>query len=301
MQTSLSKPSCDDGRHFHHSHRLAGIGLLFLIGGLFLFANCFGLYFYEDIGEIDKPLRGVFFASLGLVLAEPFILLIWLVMGNGAMGQRLVVCTALLVVLLIAFFLGISFHVLDVDRPVLRQIRLLIRGYPILLVPVLIWAASLPLAAYHSVLGRRLKRYGETPDRAVITIRGLLLFTGMTALALSGIQWLTLSTPASQVWWVAGFGSAISATFSLLFIVTAVGRLMRDRGFWFWAWAWPAAMVVLTTIILLFIQTSGFRDPFTEDSFVMVFLLGLVPLTFSLVMLGFLAALRLLGFRICKP
>ena len=301
MQTSLSKPSCDDGRHFHHSHRLAGIGLLFLIGGLFLFANCFGLYFYEDIGEIDKPLRGVFFASLGLVLAEPFVLLIWLVMGNGAMGQRLVVCTALLVVLLIAFFLGISFHVLDVDRPVLRQIRLLILRSPILLVPVLIWAACLPLVAYHCILGRRLKRYGETPGRAVITIRGLLLFTGMTALALSGIQWLTLSVPASQVWWVAGFGSAISATFSLLFVVTAVSRLMRDRGFWLWAWVWPAAMVDLTTIILLFIQTSGFRDPFTEDSFVMVFLLGLVPLTFSLVMLGFLAALRLLGFRICKP
>ena len=110
MQTSLSKPSCDDERHFHHSHRLAGIGLLFFI---------------------DKPLIGVFFASLGLT--EPFVLLIWLVMGNGSMGQRLVVCAALLVALLIAFFLGLSFHVFDLERPVLRQI--LILRSPILLVP----------------------------------------------------------------------------------------------------------------------------------------------------------------------
>ncbi|MDG2186306.1 MAG: hypothetical protein P8K79_11570 [Mariniblastus sp.] len=298
----MSKPSCDDERHFHHSHRLAGIGLLFFIGGLFLFANCFGVYFYGDIGEIDKPLIGVFFASLGLILAEPFVLLIWLVMGNGSMGQRLVVCAALLVVLLIAFFLGISFHAFDLDRPVLRQIRLLVLRSPILLVPVLIWAACLPLVAYHCVLGRRLKRYGETPGRAVITIRGILLFTGLTALVLSCIQWFTLTTPpASQVWLVAGIGSAISATFSLLFVVTAVGRLMRDRGFWFWAWVWPAVTIFLVSIAVLAPQIFGFRDPVLFVPAREIYLVDLIPLMFSMTIVVFLAALRLLGFRICKP
>ena len=301
MQTSLSKPSCDDERHVRHSHRLAGIGLLFFIGGLFLFANFVGIYLFGHTGPTNRGAVVGHFAVFGLVLAEPFVLLVWLVLGNGSMWQRLAICTALVVALLSVCFLSISFHELDLERPVVRQIRSLILTSPLLLVLAFIWAAGLPLVLYHCVLGRRLKRYGETPDRAVITIRGILLFTALTALVLSCIQWLTLSVPSAQVWLIAGIGSAITATFSLLFVVTAVGRLMRDRGFWFWAWVWPAVMILLASIALITPQLFGYRDPVYPNQWEEIFLVDLMTLTFSLAIVVFLAALRLLGFRICKP
>ncbi|MCH2181295.1 MAG: hypothetical protein MK108_04750 [Mariniblastus sp.] len=297
----MSQPTVLDALRKPQVQRRTGIGLLFLVGGACLLANLVAIYLLGYISTLELGEAAFFALNLGLVLAQPFILLIWLILGTGSIWQRLSTCAGLFMAILSIGFLGFSFFVMDEGRTVLGQLRRLILESPILFAPVFIWGGSLPLLAYHLLLGRRFQWQATSPDRAVITIRGILLFTTMTALVLASLQVVNLTLPDLPNWWIAGIGSGIAMLFSLLFVVTAVGRLMRERGFWLWACLWPTALILVTTIIFLPVQTDGFRRPLDARALDAVLLVDVVPFSFAVAIVTCLGALRLLGFRICRP
>jgi len=282
-------------------HRRIGIGLLFLVGGGCLLANLIAIYLADSIND-EAPSRLALLAfSVGLVLAQPFILLIWLILGTGSIWQRFFTCIGFSLASMSLFFLGFSFFAIDVERPLLRQLRVLFLQSPILLFPLFAWGASLPLLAYHLLLGRRFQWQATSPGRAVITIRGILLFMTVTALVLASLQVMILTNRGRPIWWFASIGSGITLLFSFLFMVPAVGRLMRERGFWLWACLWPAALILMTNFIFLAIWTEGFRR--TLEGLVLneVLLLEAFTVSFALAIVTWLGALRLLGYRICRP
>ena len=90
-------------------HRRIGIGLLFLVGGGCLLANLIAIYLADSIND-EAPSRLALLAfSVGLVLAQPFILLIWLILGTGSIWQRFFTCIGFSLASMSLFFLGFSF------------------------------------------------------------------------------------------------------------------------------------------------------------------------------------------------
>ena len=293
LSVSVDEPAIE----LRPSQQLLGIGLLCALVCLSLYANFFVCVFGSSAGGL-QDLLFVFCFCLGLIIAEPFVLLIWLVLGDGSLGQRSILVIAISLALLASFFLGCSFYLLDVERSVVRQLSVFLTQTPVLLVLVLIWAASLPIVAYHGFFGRCFVRGAAPVVKPMITIRGLLIYTALTAVALTCAQVVAVSLPSDEVWWVASICALVTALFSALFVVTAVGRLMRDRGFWLWIWLWPLLLVSPAIFFVMFNFDNASQIWRALDD---ILSLALFPVTFAFVIVLFLGALRLLGYRICRP
>ena len=310
MSSSKTEAQRDLGEPISEYNRLTGIALLLAIGAVFLLVN----FFCAPITTLGPPsfrdgvLLAIYMVMGGVIMAEPVVLLIWLLLGGGSAVGRWGFVTVGLLVLIACLFLGFSFFCLEVDRPLGRQLAWVFRS-PLMFAPICIWSLSLPLILCRTVWGWQLKRQSGQREQTSGTTRGLLIFTGFSALAFGAVQLLVSSlspympSPSEsrlQMWLVAGCLAAFGIAVSLLFVVAALACLLRERGFWMWLWIWPLLTISITAGGLLLVSSMGFAESITRDFPNWIGILILWPASYSLALVVFMSGMRLLGYRLSQ-
>ena len=291
--------------------RLTGIALLLAVGAVFLLVN----FFCAPVTTLGLPsLRDVFLLTIymvmgGLLMSEPAVLLIWLICGGGLAARRWALVTVGGLVLGASLYLGFSFSYLNIERPLWRQLDWVFSS-PFMLVPLTVWSLGIPVVLCHKIRGWQLRKEGELVPRISLSTKDLFVLTGLSAFAIGAVQLfcsLRYADPQSRlpIWLLAGGIAVLAFGVSLLFIVTAIGCLMRERGFWFWFWIWPAATISATTGGLMLVFLFGFADFFaipqpTQRFPDWIVLFAVWPLSYSMTLVIFLGGLRLLGYRLYK-
>ena len=121
MSSSKTEAQRDLGEPISEYNRLTGIALLLAIGAVFLLVN----FFCAPITTLGPPsfrdgfLLAIYMVMGGVIMAEPVVLLIWLLLGGGSAVGRWGFVTVGLLVLIACLFLGFSFFCLEVvvDAP----------------------------------------------------------------------------------------------------------------------------------------------------------------------------------------
>ncbi len=277
--------------------RSGQIGLM-VLGAIFLSVNF--LFPLLVSGSAPPPhLSGLaVMLVVGVIIAEPAVLLSWLVFGDGSFRYRAILFTLAGAALISAWFLSMSVFFFDEHVSLRRQFfRYDLEWIP--LTPVVALAASIPMYFWRLFTGWRLVRNENAPSENNFSIRGVMLFTGVIA-ALLALAHGTMTAGGARrpadIWIGLGIFSGIAAMFTAMVVVPLLVLTMKTGRFWLRGviFVGVSGMLInaIGAIVLLATEQRG-----SMAFSITISLLTVTYFGFSVIMLTYLASLRRLGFR----